>query len=210
MSVRGRLIPVPNLDDRDWQAIRDAMVARIPELCPEWTDHNPSDPGIALVEVFAVALEELLFRLNRVLPKHMREYLNMIGVTLTPASVARTDVVFTLSEPQSFDIVIKRGFEVSTAGSSGIAPVVFTTDEDLVIPAGEPSGSVSVSNASQIAEEVLGSSDGSRDQRFYLANVPVLDATVQVDEGDGFRAWTEVDDFSMSGSDDPHLSLIHI
>jgi hypothetical protein len=207
MSARGRLIPVPNLDDRDWQAIRDAMVVRIPELCPEWTDLNPSDPGVTLIEVFAVALEELLFRLNRVLPKHMREYLNMIGVTLTPASAAKTEVVFTLSEPQSFDIVIKRGFEVSTAGSSGLAPVVFTTDEDLVIPAGEPSGSVSVSNASEIAEEALGSSDGSRDQRFYLANVPILDVTLLVDEGSGFEVWTETDDFSDSGPDDRHYVL---
>jgi hypothetical protein len=206
-GVRGRLIPVPNLDDRDWQSIRDAMVARIPELCPEWTDHNPSDPGITLIELFAVAFEELLFSLNRVLPKHLREYLNMIGVTLTPASAAKTDVIFTLSEPQSFDVLVKGGFEVSTAGSSGVAPVVFTTDEDLVIPAGAASGTVSVSNASQIAGEVLGSSDGSRDQRFYLANVPVLDATVLVDEGDGFGAWTEMDDFSTSGSDDRHYVL---
>ncbi|MHC5054542.1 MAG: putative baseplate assembly protein [Planctomycetota bacterium] len=207
MSARGRLIPVPNLDDRDWQSIRDAMVARIPELCPEWTDHNPSDPGITLIELFAVAFEELLFSLNRVLPKHLREYLNMIGVTLTPASVAKTSVIFTLSEPQSFDVVVKRGFEVSTGGTSGVAPVVFTTDEDLVIPAGDGAGSVPVSNASQIADEGLGSSDGLRDQRFYVANVPVLDMTLLVDEGDGFRVWSEVDDFSLSGPDDPHYVL---
>jgi hypothetical protein len=207
MSARGRLIPVPNLDDRDWQAIRDGMVARIPDRCPEWTDHNVTDPGVTLIEVFAVSLEELLYRLNQVLPKHMREYLNMIGVTLTPASVAKTDVVFTLSEPQTFDVVVKKGFEVATAGSSGIAPVVFTTDEDLVILAGEPSGSVPVSNASQIDDEILGSSDGSRDQRFYLANVPVLDMTLLVDEGDGFQAWTEVEDFTLSGPDDQHYLL---
>jgi len=207
MSARGRLIPVPNLDDRDWQSIRDAMVARIPELCPEWTDHNPSDPGITLIELFAVAFEELLFSLNRVLPKHLREYLNMIGVTLTPPSAARTSVVFTLSEPQSFDVVVKRGFEVSTGGTSGVAPVVFTTDEDLVIPAGDGAGTVPVSNASQIADEVLGSSDGLRDQRFYVANVPVLDMTLLVDEGDGFRVWSEVDDFSLSGPDDTHYVL---
>jgi hypothetical protein len=207
MSARGRLIPVPNLDDRDWQAIRDAMVAEVPSRCPEWTDLNPSDPGVTLIEVFAVALEDLLYQLNRVLPKHVREYLNMIGVTLTPASAAKTDVVFTLSEPQSFDIVVKRGFEVSTAGSSGVAPVVFTTDEDLVIPAGEPSGTVSVSNSFPIADEPLGSSDGSRDQRVYLANVPVLDQTLVVDEGSGFEVWTEVDDFSDSGPDDRHYVL---
>jgi len=207
VSAHGRLIPVPNLDDRDWQAIRDAMVAAIPARCPEWTDHNPTDPGITLIEVFAVALEELLYRQNQVLRKHVLEYLNMIGVTLTPSSVAKTSIVFTLSEPQTFPVTIHAGFEVSTAGSAGEAPVVFTTDEDLVIPAGEPSGTVAVSNASQVAEEVLGSSDGSRDQRFYVANVPVLDITVLVDEGSGFEAWTEVDDLTSSGPADKHYVL---
>jgi len=207
MVARGRLIPVPNLDDRDWQAIRDRMVAEVPARCPEWTDLNVSDPGVTLIEVFAVSIEELLYRLNQVLPKHLREYLNMIGVTLTPASVAKTDVVFTLSEPQTFVVVVRKGFEVSTAGTSGQEPVVFTTDEDLVIPAGEPSGSVSASNAAQVDEEDLGASDGSRDQRFHLANVPVLDVTVLVDEGDGFTEWQEVEDFTLSGPADGDYAL---
>ena len=204
---QGRLIPVPNLDDRDWRMIRDAIVARIPERCPEWTDFNPSDPGITLIEVVSLAMEEILFRLNRVLPKHIREYLNMIGVTLTPASAAKMDVVFTLSAPQTFDITIGKGFEVSTAGSSSEAPLVFTTDEDLVIPAGDLSGEVSVTNSAQISEEILGSSDGSIDQRFYVSNVPVIDLTLLVDEGEGFQVWQEVDDFTLSGSDDRHYVL---
>jgi len=207
MAAKGRLIPVPNLDDRDWQAIRDAMVAEIPALCPEWTDFNPSDPGVTLIEVFAVALEELLYRQNQVLRKHMLEYLNMIGVTLTPASVAKTSLVFTLSEPQTFPVTISPGFEGSTAGSAGEAPGVCTTDEDLVIDADEPSGTVPASNASQIDEEVMGSSDGSRDQPFYLANVPVLDVMLMVDEGSGFEAWAEVDDLTFSGPADRHYAL---
>jgi uncharacterized phage protein gp47/JayE len=207
MSVKGRLIPVPNLDDRDWQAIRDSMVGQIPSRCPEWTDLNPSDPGVTLIEVFAVALEELLYRQNQVLRKHMVEYLNMIGVTLTSASVAKTGLVFTLSEPQAFPVTIHRGFEVSTAGTSAEPPVVFTTDEDLVIEAGESTGTVPASNASQIDEEVLGSSDGARDQRFYLANVPVLDLTLMADEGPGFETWAEVDDLTSSGPTDRHYVL---
>jgi hypothetical protein len=180
------------------------MVARIPALCPEWTDHNATDPGIMLIEVFAVALEEQLYRQNRVLPKHMIEYLNMIGVALTPASVAKATLVFTLSEPQAFDVTIPAGFEVATAAKS---PVVFTTDEDLVITAGEPSGTVAASNATQIDDEVLGSSDASADQRFYVANVPVLDITVLVDEGGGSDTWDEVDDFTLSGPADTHYVL---
>ena len=65
------------------------MIRAIPDRCPEWTDWNVSDPGITLIEIFALGMEELQYRLNLVLPKHMREYLNMIGVTLTPPSVAQ-------------------------------------------------------------------------------------------------------------------------
>jgi predicted phage baseplate assembly protein len=68
-------------------------------------------------------------------------------------------------------------------------------------------GRASCSNAVEVAEEVLGSSDGSIDQRFYLANVPVLDLTLLVDEGGGFQVWREVDDFSGSNPHDQHYVL---
>lgn len=135
MAVKGRLIPVPNLDDRDWRAIKDEIVRAIPERTPEWTDHNLSDPGITLAEAFALQIEQLIVRLNQVLPKHMREYLNMIGVTLTPPSSAKALCFFRTTAKPSFDITVLKGFEVSTSGAGGEKPVVFSTDKDLVIHA---------------------------------------------------------------------------
>jgi hypothetical protein len=41
-------LPTPNLDDRRFQDIVDDAKRLIPSLCPEWTNHNLSDPGIAL------------------------------------------------------------------------------------------------------------------------------------------------------------------
>ena len=38
-------LPVPNLDDRKFQDIVDEAKRKIPTLCPEWTNHNVSDPG---------------------------------------------------------------------------------------------------------------------------------------------------------------------
>ena len=34
MASKGRLLPVPNLDDRDWRAIKDAMIQAIPQRAP--------------------------------------------------------------------------------------------------------------------------------------------------------------------------------
>ena len=308
---------------------------------------QPSDPGITLIEAFALQIEQLLVRLNQVLPKHLREYLNLIGVTLTPPSAARVLCFFRTTVKPTFDITIQAGFEVGTSGAQGEAPVVFTTDEDLVIHAAilkkllaeqvggfsnftadaldpgttfnplpgvaagdalyfaydednyferlaldvtaaavgvtgvweffeersdgtsswEPLaahdgtlgftqsgpvsftparwerwkstgsgrrgsapcdrsrrrnfrhapdggldqiyGRVSCSNAARVDEEVLGSSDGKPDQRFFLAKVPVLDIAVVVDEGAGFTEWTGVEDFAVSGPEDRHYAVNH-
>jgi hypothetical protein len=46
-------LPTRNLDDRTFQDIVDEAKKRIAASCPDWTDHNVSDPGITLVELFA-------------------------------------------------------------------------------------------------------------------------------------------------------------
>ena len=44
-------IPLPNLDDWTYADLTAEARALIPSLCPEWTNHNPSDPGITLIEL---------------------------------------------------------------------------------------------------------------------------------------------------------------
>ena len=57
--------------------------------------------------------------------------------------------------------------------------------------------------------EAVGGSTGEVDQILRLRNTPVLPASLllEVDEGDGFQAWTEVPDFFGSGPDDAHYVL---
>ena len=42
-------LPAPNLDDRTFQDIVDEAKRLIPRYTPEWTNHNLSDPGVALI-----------------------------------------------------------------------------------------------------------------------------------------------------------------
>ena len=53
-------LPLPNLDDRTYADLIEEARALIPGLDrggpddqPSWTNHNPSDPGITLIELFA-------------------------------------------------------------------------------------------------------------------------------------------------------------
>lgn len=63
---------------------------------------------------------------------------------------------------------------------------------------------VSATQAQTVRDEVLGGSDGRANQIFRLGNAPVLRDTLrlEVDEGDGFAVWTEVDDFFGAGPHD--------
>jgi Baseplate J-like protein len=72
-------LPLPNLDDRRYKDLVNEGLALIPTHAPEWTNHNPSDPGIALVELFAHLTEILVYRLNRVTPANLLSFLKLLN-----------------------------------------------------------------------------------------------------------------------------------
>ena len=77
-------LPVPNLDDRTFQDIVDEAKRLIPTYCPEWTNHNLTDPGVALIELFAWMTELSLFRLNQVPDAFYTHMLNLLGLRAVP------------------------------------------------------------------------------------------------------------------------------
>lgn len=82
-------LPSPILDDRSYQQLRDELVRRIPVYTPEWTDHNASDPGITLLELFAFLGENLLYRFNQIPEATKLEFLRRLDVPLRPALPAQ-------------------------------------------------------------------------------------------------------------------------
>jgi predicted phage baseplate assembly protein len=123
----------PRLDDRSFQDLVDDAKRFIQERCPEWSDHNVSDPGITLVEAFAWMTDLLLYRLNRVPDRLYVKFLDLLGVSLFPPTAARVDVDFRLSAPQATIVSIPAGTVVATARSSTDEPVTFTTTRTLDI-----------------------------------------------------------------------------
>jgi len=68
------------LDDRTYQEIRDEAVANIIKHCPEWTNHNISDPGITIIELLSSMMEDIIIRLNQVPEKNYLAFLDLIGI----------------------------------------------------------------------------------------------------------------------------------
>src|ERR1700744_4395946 len=118
-------LPAPELDDRKFQDIVDEAKRLIPRYCPEWTNHNVSDPGVALIELFAWMSEMILFRLNQAPDRLYTKFLDLVGIEPFPPSVARADLTFWLSTVLDHDVVVPAGSAVATAGAA-------TSDEEIL------------------------------------------------------------------------------
>lgn len=130
-------LPAPELDDRRFQDLVDEAKRHVQQRCPEWTDHNVSDPGVTLIEAFASMTDQILYRLNRVPERHYVKFLDLLGVQLFPPSAAGVDVTLRLSAPQPHPVAVPAGTVVATPRTETVIAVTFETVEDLAIIACE-------------------------------------------------------------------------
>jgi predicted phage baseplate assembly protein len=126
-------LPTRNLDDRTFQDIVDEAKKRIAASCPAWSDHNVSDPGITLVELFAWMTEMILYRVNQVPEKNYIKFMELLGLRLREPEAARTQVTFYLAAPQPQSIIIPQGTEVATVRTETNPSLSFSTGENFEI-----------------------------------------------------------------------------
>jgi len=102
-----KVIPKINLDDRTFDDIFNDALRLIPRYCPEWTNHNTSDPGITLLELFSWMTEMTIYRLNKVPDKTYLSLLELMGLSLITPQSARAIIRFFPVEGIYKDIEIK-------------------------------------------------------------------------------------------------------
>lgn len=155
--------------------LKDELQAKF----PQWNALNDDDFGTVLLELFAgiadmfrfyqnvTAVESFpcLARLRESLFRHAKWFAYMPK----PAGAARTDLTFTVSNPAQ-GATIPFGTRVATPDGE----VVFETTDTLVIAPGEADGTVGAVHAHHVREEQVGISTGERNQRFALAQSPLV------------------------------------
>ncbi|MEB3310779.1 MAG: baseplate J/gp47 family protein [Snowella sp.] len=71
-------LPLPNLDDQSYGDLVQEAIALIPLEYPEWTDHNPTDTGIILIELFAWLTEMILYQVNQIPDQNYASFLSLL------------------------------------------------------------------------------------------------------------------------------------
>ncbi len=202
----------PQIDytSKNYQSLLAELKQKIPYYLPEWTDHNDSDFGIVLLQMFSHIADILHFYLDRTLNEaflptaflptvYSREnlinLLKLIDYKLAGAVPATVNLAFTLGQVYAEDVSIPKGTECQSVGD---ATIYYETDDDLVIPAGQLSGELGATEG-QSGEETLGTSDGTAYQKFAVNASPIIDGTLKVFV-DG-EEWAEVDSLALSAAD---------
>lgn len=113
-------LPLRLLDDASFDQLQAQLRQRIPVYTPEWTDWNPSDPGIALLDLVAFATESLLWRFNQIPEATQLAFLRLLGLPLRPPSAARALLAFTSKRKDGSRVTLARDL-AARAGATAFA-----------------------------------------------------------------------------------------
>ncbi|BAY14144.1 baseplate protein J [Calothrix sp. NIES-2098] len=72
-------LPLPNLDDHTYAELVEEARSLISNLYPKWTNHNPTDTGIILIELLAWLTEMKLYQINRVPDQNIVTFLKLLN-----------------------------------------------------------------------------------------------------------------------------------
>lgn len=184
---------------RDYEAIRAEMLKMAVQLLPEWTDKEPGDLGVTLIESMSYAYDILSYQLDRVQNEsylataQTREsvinILRLIGYELAPATPATVGMVIRTDED---NVTLPSGFTVKTEATAQLDSLEFQLSEDVQLGvAGLYCVSYELAKVTRIFNESaatddrlvfvagkrivegVGISDGTADQVFLLPQSPV-------------------------------------
>src|SRR5262245_26777099 len=182
---------------RDYDSLLQAMQALVPEKLPEWTDYeSQADFGNVLLQLFAHMGDILSYYQDRVANESFLEtaqqrrsviqHLRLIGYQLSTAAPASATLTLTVPVEITDTITIDRGDAFATRPQRGAPPVRFeyTREQPLridcrVLPIDPATNrkyydGIPVEEGRLVREEILGTSDGTPNQRFPLAHAGLI------------------------------------
>lgn len=103
------MIELYNLDSKDYAALRQKMVDGIPRFSRNWTNFNPSDPGITIIELICFVADTLLYRTNRIPEASWVNFLRLV------AGATRKEIAERLSDLKGYYNTVE--YRVTSAGA---------------------------------------------------------------------------------------------
>ncbi|CAM2066698.1 putative baseplate assembly protein [Sulfidibacter corallicola] len=198
-----------NHTNRDYESMRRELLDRVPQLTERWTDFNPSDLGVVLLELFAGVGDMLAYYIDAqiseaFLPtaRQRQAIINLcklISYRLDAPVAASTELTFLLGDPLDFDVVIPKGVRCRAYVDQEQIP--FETVEATTIFRGQTQTTVAARQGWRELVSFVGT--GLPWQEYRLSARDVAQDTIAVTING--EVWTEVLHFQESGREDRHF-----
>lgn len=94
-------LDVPQLDDSDYEELVSRARKRISAYSDAWTDFNPHDPGITILELLAWLTETHSYELDQITDHHRKKYLQLLGITPKPPQPASVRLALSPADGQA-------------------------------------------------------------------------------------------------------------
>lgn len=128
------------LIDKNPQDIFDNALAALQMSLPDWQPRE-GNTEVLLLENLALEVSEAVFSVNRLPNSTIQGVLTLFGINRDYGAQPTTTITFNTAT--NLGTTIPAGTRCALNLASGVEPVVFSTDVDLVIPNGSTSGTVS-------------------------------------------------------------------
>lgn len=126
--------------DRDPQDVFEAALLALQTYLPQWVPRE-GNIEVLLLEALGLQVAEGVYAINRLPDGIMEALLGLFGVARDSGAPPVATLTFTMVNTIGY--TISAGTEARLTLAGGLAPIVFTTTTDLVIPPGQSSGAVS-------------------------------------------------------------------
>jgi hypothetical protein len=176
---------------RDYDSLLQAMYDLVPSKLPQWTTYNnEADFGNVLLELFAHIGDILSYYQDRVVNesflgtaqtrRSVIEHLRLIGYALSTAVPAAASLDVTVPGTVNSVVTVQRGDAFATKSQKNTpsmrfeytqqAPLTIDFSTIAAVAGKKKYSGLPVEEGRLIQSEVLGTSDGSANQRFVLAH----------------------------------------
>lgn len=193
-------IPQVDYTSRDYQSLREELIELIPFFAPKWTNRDPADFGMTMLELFAYIGDQLNYYIDRSINEsfittasqrdNVLKLARLLGYQ--PIDSTAASVLLTFSNSTASPIVVPKRTQVATSltSSGQVVQIVFETDSEVTVPAKAAgiNGSITVtatqgeSRGYGIDDDngKIGDSDGTPNQVYQIPEIPVVNNSIEI------------------------------
>jgi hypothetical protein len=183
-------IPQVDYTSRDYASIREDLIDLIPEYAPLWTNRDPADFGMTILETFSYMGDILNYYIDKsaneafISTASQRENVlqlaRLLGYKPTESTAATVTVTFSNTSGSSITVPALTQVATSTVANASTNQIVFETVSAVTVPSGSTSTIATATQGVTVNSELIGVSNGQVNQTFQLADSPVISGSVSL------------------------------